>query len=79
LVAQAHLLPLVVHLALTHDTCNTLHSRLPQLLRCAVGSRVAELWEPLFQPGFAAGLEDQAGEGPCPPIHLWLARLGGWC
>ena len=78
LVAQAQLLPRVVHLALTHDTCNTLHSRLPQLLRCAVGSRVMELWEPLFQQGFGGGLEDEGGEGQCKPIHMWLASIGRW-
>ncbi len=78
-LADTSLVPRVVAIALRHDKCSAVHARALQLVRTAVQHKLNGVWQPLFEPGFGAGLAGNGARRPPPrparPAPLQLPLL----
>ncbi len=86
-LAAAKLVPLTLHVAISHPLSSALHARALRLLRFALLSKVEDLvgamlvvpgWGMgLTSPAYAAGEKGGEGDaGLCPPLPTFLAQQG---
>lgn len=81
LLAVAKMTPAIMHLALAHPLCSTLHTRALRLMRSSLASRVPELAMQMMVSGWSCGLNDPllapgGKKGNCRPLPELLAAAG---